>query len=326
MFTKLLVPLDRSPLAEQAIGQAAAIARASKAEMDLVLVHQPLAFDGFTDAPWNEQQLTDEHAYLESIAAELVSGSSVRVTHALLKGEAVDMICRRAWDTGADLIVMTSHGRTGLNRAWFGSVADGVLRHSTIPVLTLRPVEGKTRRDAAHHLFKHLLILLDGSGFSADILTPAAALAKCSDTRITLLRIVQPVPLVMTDPALPFEYPPLIQDEEATNGLVADATKQLADVARELRDEGVRTIDAQVVVDGHVARAILEFARTHEIDAIAMATHGRGASRLLMGSVADKVVRASGVPVLVHRPLGVHVADAPTESSKAHHVPAMVHA
>ena len=301
MFTKLLVPLDRSPLAEQAIGQAAAIARASKADMDLVLVHQPPPFDGFGDAPRNDRQWADEHEYLESIVGELVSGSSVRVTHALLRGEAVDMICRRAWDTGADLIVMTSHGRTGLSRGWFGSIADGVLRHSTIPVLMLRPAEGKTRRSAAHHLFKHLLILLDGSGFSADILPTAAALAKCSGARITMLRVVPPVPLAMTDPALPFEYPPLVRDEEATNGLVADATKQLADVARGLRDEGIGAIDAQVLVEGHVARAIVEFARTHDIDAIAMSTHGRGASRLLLGSVADKVLRAADRTIVLVR-------------------------
>src|SRR5678816_2559690 len=94
MFRRLLVPLDRSPLAEQAIGQAAAIARASHAEIDLVLVHQPLPFAGFGDAPWNAEQWSDEHKYLEEIVDELESGASVVATHAVLTGEVVEMICK----------------------------------------------------------------------------------------------------------------------------------------------------------------------------------------------------------------------------------------
>src|SRR5512132_1853966 len=142
MFKKLLVPLDRSPLAEQAIGQAAAIARASQADIDLALVHQPFPFNGFADAPWSADAWAEEQHYLESIAAELSSGSSVPVTYAALKGEPVEMICQRIRDVHADLVVMTSHGRTGLSRSWLGSIADGVLRHSTVPVLMLRAIEG----------------------------------------------------------------------------------------------------------------------------------------------------------------------------------------
>ena len=121
MFRKLLIPLDRSPLAEQAIGQAAAIARAAHAAIDVVLVHQPAAFAGFNDAPWNDDESKYEQKYVEAVAAELSSGAGVPVTHGVVGGEAVDMICKRAWDVDADLTVMTSHGRTGLSRAWLGS-------------------------------------------------------------------------------------------------------------------------------------------------------------------------------------------------------------
>src|SRR5512142_1287847 len=110
MFRKLLVPLDRSPLAEQAVGPAAAIARAFHAAIDLVLVHQPLPFAGFNDEPWNAEQWSDEEKYLEWIAGELITGASVAVTYAVVRGEAVDSICKQAWDVDADLIVMTSHG------------------------------------------------------------------------------------------------------------------------------------------------------------------------------------------------------------------------
>lgn len=316
MFRKLLVPLDRSPLAEQAVGTADAIARASHAAIDVVLVHEPLPFAGFGDAPWNVDQWNDEHKYLESIVDEIVSGASVSVTHAVMRGGPVEMICQRAHDVDADLIVMTSHGRTGLSRSWLGSVADAVLRRSAVPVLLLRPVEGKSRRDAAHHLFKHVLVPLDGSGRAVDILSSAVALARSSGARVTLLRAVQPVPAILPDAGMPFIYPPTIQDDAATDRLVDEAKQELAEVARRLREDGT-AVDSHVVVAAHVANAILEFAHGYDVDVIAMTTHGRGASRLLVGSVADKVIRASGLPMLLLRPLSVGAHEAHTEPGEA---------
>jgi nucleotide-binding universal stress UspA family protein len=317
VFKKLLVPLDRSSLAEQAIGQAVAIARASGASIDLVLVHQVIAFDGFNNASWNDKQWVDERAYLASIADELAVAAAVPVTSTVPEGDAVDHICRRAWEIDADLIVMTSHGRTGLSRAWFGSVADGVLRHSAIPVFMLRPVEGETGRTASRNLFRHLLVPFDGSVLAADILKPAATLAKCADARVSLLRVVQPIPLPTYDPAMPFAYPSPAHDEQETNRIAAEATQQLAAFARQLGDEGVGAVEAHVVVADHVAQSILDFAQDHHADAIAMSTHGRGASRVLMGSVADKVVRASGLPVLLLRPFVTRNADMPAAASVA---------
>ena len=117
MFNRILVPLDGSPLAEQALGRAIAIARASGAEIDITLVHQPLVFDGFADAPWIGQLENVEREYVNIIDAEIRSGGLVHVTHAVLRGNPVDMICRRIEEIQADLVVMTTHARSGLNRA-----------------------------------------------------------------------------------------------------------------------------------------------------------------------------------------------------------------
>src|ERR1044072_8395732 len=109
MFTQVLVPLDRSPLSEQALGQAVAIARASHAALDIVLVHEPLPFAGFRDAPWNAEHLSDDQKYLEMIAKETMSGgATVSVSHAVVEGGPAEMICERALELDADLIVMTS--------------------------------------------------------------------------------------------------------------------------------------------------------------------------------------------------------------------------
>jgi nucleotide-binding universal stress UspA family protein len=305
MFTKLLVPLDRSPLAEQALGRAAAIARASSATIEVALVHQPVPFAGFGDAPWNAEEWKHEEKYLETIATELSTGAAVHATHSVLRGEAVETICLHALDTESDLIVMTSHGRTGLSRMWLGSVAHGVLRRSSVPVLMLRPVEGKSRQNAAHHLFKHILVPVDGSAFSAEIIPHASSLARCSGAKITLLRVVRPIPSVILDVGMPFAYPPTIPDQAITDSLVEEAKAEISESARQISGEGCADVDAQVVVAEGVAQAILDFARGHSVDAIAMSTHGRGASRLFMGSIADKIVRGSELPTLLHCPIGV---------------------
>jgi nucleotide-binding universal stress UspA family protein len=305
MFRQLLVPLDRSPLAEQALGRAAAIARAAHAQLDLVLVHEPIPFVGFRDAPWNADEWAGEQKYLDRMVQEVVSGATIPVSHQVMRGGVVEMICKRALELDADLIVMTTHGRTGVSRAWLGSVADGVIRQSGAPVLLFHPVETKADRSAARHLFKKVLVPLDGSAVAADALSSATALARCSDAKLVLLRVVKPIPLVVVEPGLPLMYPAPIPDEAVTNRLVDEVKEQLADVAaRTAADTGV-DIESDVVVDSSVAHAIITFACANDVDVIAMSTRGRGASRLLIGSVADKVLRGSGLPVLLHRPIGV---------------------
>jgi nucleotide-binding universal stress UspA family protein len=301
MFSKILVPLDGSSLAEEAIGTAAAIARVSHAEIDVVLVHQPIPFAGIEEASWNAEQWNKEHQYLEGIIDELMSSAKVPATHSVMRGEAVDMICRRAWNVGADLIVMTSHGRTGLSRAWLGSVADSVLRHSTVPVLMLHPLATKEGRLAAHHAFKRILVPVDGSSVAADIISSAASLAHCGGAVIDLLRVVEPVPLATMEIGIPYASPALVPDDEATAHAAEEAGRHVADLARTASQLGI-TANAHVLVAEHAAPAIVDYAAAHSIDCIAMTTHGRGASRLVMGSVVDKVLRASAVPMLLYRP------------------------
>ena len=323
MFTKILVPLDRSPLAEQAVGTAAAIARGSSATLDLVLVHQPFPFDGLGDAPWNALEREEEHKYLASIVAELSTGAAVPAAQAVVTGEAVESICKHAWDGGADLIVMTSHGRTGLSRVWIGSVAMGVIKQSAIPVLMLRPVKTPDELREAHHAFRKILVPVDGSALAGEVLAPAVDLAKATGASVELLRIVEPVPLVTADMGMPFSYPPILQDDAATNHLLEGAKFEAAEQAKQLADEGIK-VNATALVAGHVGNAIIDFARSHDVDLIAMATHGRGASRLVFGSVADKVVRAGGFPMLLLRPIGVTAKRAEQRTAEAGATPAGV--
>lgn len=316
MFTKILVPLDRSALAEQAIGQAAAISRAAHSTIDLVLVHEPFPFAGYVDYPWAAEESSYELKYLEAIAAEIKSGAGVPTTCTVLRGAPAEMICRRAEDGGADLIVMTSHGRTGFSRTWLGSVADAVMRHVSIPVLMLRPERPAIHRSAAVPLIERILVPVDGSMASNTILPAAAELAKAASATLSLLRVVPVVPiLVPYDPTLSVNALPLIPDTVATKRLADESAEQVEEMARNLHQETGLSVEGRVVVGENTAKSIVDFASAHRMDAIAMATHGRGASRWLIGSVADKVLRSSSLPILLQRPAGV--AATPVELSAA---------
>ncbi|MFI5230000.1 MAG: universal stress protein [Gemmatimonadales bacterium] len=328
MFRKILVPLDHSPLAEQAIGPAAALARAARADMDLVLVHEPFHRSGYAAAERRADRIDFDYKYLKSIAAEITRGASVPTTVAVVAGEPAEMIRDRARTVDADLIVMTSHGRTGVSRAWLGSTADALVHAATIPVLMLRPTKTATRKLASKKLYEHILVTLDGSARSAEVVPLAEALAAACKARLTVLSVVPHVPLAAAfDPTFPIWSATMIPDVEATKQLERDVAKQMNELAARLRDRTKLSVDAVVVVSDDTAAAVVDFIRGHDIDAVALSTHGRGASRLLLGSVADKVVRSTGVPVLLQRSSGASAAvDWVTADGIAEQLPAIARA
>lgn len=299
MLTKILVPLDQSSLAEDALGCASALVRATGAAIDLLLVHDPFAASGYEGMPPNDQRQPSEEAYLDRIAHELQSGAAVQATCAVVHGVPAEMICRRAIDIGADLIVMTSHGRTGFNRAWLGSVADGVIRQAGIPVLLLRSTEAE-RSDRRERLFTHVLVLIDASPESEAIIDAALSIARAGNGHITLLNVVQPVPLIIPDYGAPMMGAPPVADMELTERVAAQARERLGELAMRV-SQGV-DVNTAVVIDTRVAQAILDFAAQTAADLVALTTRGRGASRLIVGSTADKVLRGSNLPVLIKRP------------------------
>jgi nucleotide-binding universal stress UspA family protein len=244
--------------------------------------------------------------YIDSVAADIRSSDGaapVQAMATIVHGTPAEAIVARTRETGADLIVMTSHGRTGLSRLWLGSVADHVVRAATIPVLILPADADENAAHDAAEPFAHVLVPYDGSPLSADALPVAAALARLSGATVTLLQISPVVPAVVpVDPSLAAPVYPVIPDEEATVRLATDVRRGLDEVAARLaKDSGV-PVRAVVEVSQNASDRIVEYAHVHRADLIVMSTHGRGASRWLLGSVADKVLRASGLPTVLRRP------------------------
>jgi nucleotide-binding universal stress UspA family protein len=185
---------------------------------------------------------------------------------------------------------MATHGRGLLSRFGSGSVADELIRRARVPVLLLPPGD-KAPRIIPEPLLDNILIPLDGSALAEQVLEPALDLAQLMEARCSLLRVVESRPS-------PAGRAPSEPSEKAR------AEAYLERVAAKVREQGV-PVRTRVIVARHVIEAIREEAAAQASNLIALATHGRaGLQRLLLGSVADKLVRAAASPVLVYRPTG----------------------
>jgi nucleotide-binding universal stress UspA family protein len=151
-------------------------------------------------------------------------------------------------------------------------------------------------------MFKRILVCLDGSQLAEQIMPYAAAEATHFEGRLVLLQVVQEP--VVFGPALPGEAPMPIETSatvEQTKRALTGAKDYLEKLAERLRKKGMQV--ETVAIPGRADEAILDYAAANRVDLIALATHGRGGlRRAVFGSVADRVLRASGLPILVIRP------------------------
>jgi len=312
MYRTLLVPLDGSPFAEHALPAALAIARRARSRLHLVSVITPLAeayVEGlsFSTAELEAQLEARQRTYLEGVARRLRDRADVPVTFAAPQGEVAGVLCQLLAQGEGDLVVMATHGRSPLGRFWLGSVADEMIRHTTAPLLLVRPGEDLPNLDHEPDLGK-VVLPLDGSPLAEQILEPAVTLAcLMPGASLTLVRAIHPVlPVVYTAdaPDAAREAHHLTEQVEAMQAHLRDeAQRYLEGVAERIRQRGI-AVGVEVALEDQPALAILHEAEKVKAGLIALETHGRrGLTRLILGSVADKVIRGAHVPVLVQRPL-----------------------
>lgn len=309
MYGRILVPLDRSVFAEHALPRALGLAHATGASLHVALVHFMPAWaptQEYAGALYEEadhQLRVDEANYLDGLAAAITRDTNVPVVAQLLDGPVVPALRDYTEASEIGLIVMSTHGYGGIKRAWLGSVTDALLRGAPVPLLLVRPpldgANGVTARPVLAPLpLNHILLAVDGSLLAEQAATEAARLALATDAQVTLLRIVRP-PLHTTSSYMPH----MIQlNRDELERREAEATEYVGSLAVELRAEGLK-VHQRVVVDYHPADAILREAADLAADLIALGTHGRsGVRRMVLGSVADKVIRGAPLPVFVLPP------------------------
>ena len=143
MYTKILVPLDGSPRAEAILPHAEELAKRYQAEIILLRVVEIPTMTGFKgyDPKWHNETLAklnkEASDYLEGIDQQL-QAAGVSVSHQVVNGPVVSCVLKAAEETGADLIAMASHGRGGIGRVFYGSVAAGILHRVDRPLLLIR--------------------------------------------------------------------------------------------------------------------------------------------------------------------------------------------
>jgi nucleotide-binding universal stress UspA family protein len=303
MYRSIVVPLDGSPLAERALPVAAGLAESSGALLHIVVVHKWLSSwtptNPFTmDLDAIEARAREEKVlYAQGIAEALMRSRQIRTRPVVLDGFAADLIGRYVRTARAALVVMTTHGRGGFNRYWFGSVADRLIRRLSTPILLCRAAPGEFR--VPELPFTHVVVALDGSLRSETALRAAEELSSVAGpSRLELLMILEPPHIFaatagLDAPELHLGTPEELRRRTETYlHLLADQVKERGG------DATVTVLDAPQVAEG-----LLSAAESGNADVIAIATRGRGgAARFVVGSVADKVLRAGTLPILITHP------------------------
>jgi nucleotide-binding universal stress UspA family protein len=312
MYRSLLVPLDGSSFGEHALPLAVTLARRSGATLHLLHVLEPVVV-AFPEAPLPPDPGLEpalrahQKAYLEGVVRRVAAAAPVSVRAILHEGDVSAGIAEQVRSVGADLVLMTTHGRGAFGRFWLGSIADRLVRHLDVPMVLTHPHEGPV--DLAHEpALGRILLPLDGTAVSEQVIEPAVELGALVGAEFTLLRVVRPVmpsPLTVDPPTVAAGVQDLLDRvEHLHEQLRKEAQDYLEGVAARLRGRGLK-VRTKVAVQDPPAAAILGESQPQEADLVALGTHARGGlSRLLLGSVADKVIRAAAVPVLVRRPGG----------------------
>ncbi len=302
----MLVPLDGSKLAEAVLVYVKELVR--RLDLEVTFLH--------VCNPEEREPAPMPRAYVKQVAETVrrqskefqekasieTGGSAVEAQGVLAMGNPAEEIIRYAYDNNIDLIMMATHGRSGIGRWAMGSVADKVLRSSKVPVWLVR---AKIHKDIINNKWakKTILVPLDGSELAESVLPHVEALAKQRNgdvIDIILLRVCE-YAVVPDDNArgVPSGWEKGVRREIARSK--RESRKYLAEVEKRLEDTDLR-VQSEVLV-GEPPNEIINHANGNLFSLIAMATHGRsGLTRLAYGSVADKVLRGASCPLLVVRP------------------------
>lgn len=311
MYRVIMVPVDGSVFSREAVFQGLRLAQKAGAQLHLVRVAIATAMPGGPDtlalesAAWTIER-DDLRTQLGRLAAECRSNSHVEVSASVEEGPVADALRGYALRHRVDLIVMATHARRGMARAFFGDIADQLIRETGIPVLVVRPPSLATGL-VDGPCYKRIIVPLDGSSLSEQSLEPALTLAAVEHAQVTLLRIVttgRKTPGTEAGGAGASRRPAGIDEAE----------RYLAKVRMALAARDVRVHSAVVVADD-IPRAIAGFAEASNEDLIAIATHGRGViARAIAGSVADRVMSEGMLSMLVVHPAELGVAEAVVET------------
>ncbi len=282
---QILVPLDGSKQAESVIPYAVNLASKFNSHINVLGV-------GIGRKTRRVNRLLGD--YISKIASELKTGN-IKAEPVIRYGIAADKILDFTLEKTIDLIIMSTHGRSGITRWWMGSVAEKVISEATAPVLLVRSKRAHASSTAdKSDLFRKILAPLDGSDIGEAALPYVEAIAANSRAAVTLLQVVSPPGTVEANILGGPDWRKFVK------AMSEAGENYLKSIANRFKDKDIKV--SFEVLTGEAADKIVEYAAGQKISLIAMSTHGRtGLARWVLGSVADKVLHGARIPILLVR-------------------------
>jgi nucleotide-binding universal stress UspA family protein len=337
MINKIIVPLDGSALAEKALPYATRLAHQLKAGLTLLRVeesqpafsslpaHAAPGTTGQTSLPSVAVQfgkLEEEEAYLQQVKTRLIKPevafplTGTQVETQVVYGKSPRELATVIKEVKGDIVVMTTHGRSGLSLLMLGSIASHLVQHTTIPVILIRPAASETAttstQPAGEVTTAPIVVTLDGSPNSEAIIEPASNLALQLGVKLHLLEVVY---AIIPDGSGQLYIPPDYDPDRESAELKGQAEEYLKRLQAGLQAKGIDCTATvfcgqpafAVVYNREPIYLIAEYARTVKAQLVAMATHARGRFwQVLLGSVSEAEVRQNNLPVMLVRMPGHH--------------------
>jgi nucleotide-binding universal stress UspA family protein len=283
MYERILVPLDGSELAEQAIPYVEWLAR--KFNSEVIVITVCIAGDTL------ERALTEHFER----RAEKIQSQGIKARSACIEGEPATSIIDFAGKNDVSLIAISTHGRTGVSHWPLGSITNKVVQKSHIPVFLVR--SSQPVKTPADKELRKILLTLDGSQFSEAIIPYVEKLAKVMGSEVTLFRVIEPAKL----PQLAAYADREKYEKDFMVKLKKEAKRYLDKKKTALASKGIKVNSA--LLEGKPAETILQYAEDKSVNLIALTTHGfSGVTKWAYGSVASRIIEASSKPTLLVRP------------------------
>ena len=295
MYEKILIPLDGSELAEVALPYAEDLA--AKLDSELILIH----LSESKDDPYMHMYKVYMDKMLEITKerikqhAHLTKDNSIKVSFAMCIGNPAEEILNYAENKDVGLIIMATHGKSGIKRWTLGSVADKVMTATKKPIMLVRAT-GASEDIRSKGVLHNVLLPLDGSAESEKVVPYIEDLASKLKLEVILFQAISLVYPTYTADA--FAY--VSYSEQQMESIKDSTISYLQKVGLQLQAKGISTkTDVRI---GSAADEIINYADEIKADLVAMTTHGRsGIGRWLFGSNAIRVIRAGNTPLMLVR-------------------------
>ncbi len=294
MFNRILLPMDRSSVAECVLPHAVAVARAFESQVMLVNV-----IDTPQRANWRRAvdplnwaiRKTEADNYLSDLAIRLQQ-ATLSAEKQILEGDAAERIVELSGKTDAPLIIISSHGQGGISGWNVSSVVLKVILRARTSIMIVRAYQ-PTPTAMTGLSYRRILVPIDGSQRAEYVLPMASTLARFHEAQILLAHVVK-------RPELPRRTPPSREDVELADRLVERNRTEAIQYLDDLRSQLSVELEARVLVSDHIAATLHELVEQEKIDLVVLSAHGHsGLTRWPYGSVVMSFITFGTTPLLI---------------------------